>query len=34
MASLYCLFGIALTIVIAARWRECMWALEAPANRL
>jgi MFS family permease len=32
-ASLYCVFGIALTVLITARWRECMWLLDAPANR-
>jgi hypothetical protein len=32
-ASLYCGFGIAITVLVTARWRACLWALDAPANR-
>ncbi len=31
-ATLYCVLGIALTLVIAIRWRAALWPLEAPAN--
>ena len=30
--SLYCLFGIAVTLLIALRWRAALWPLDAPAN--
>jgi len=28
----YCVAGIALTLLIALRWREALWPLHAPAN--
>jgi MFS family permease len=31
-ATLYCLLGIALTLLIAIRWRGALWPLHAPAN--
>jgi MFS family permease len=31
-ASLYCVLGIALTVLIALRWRADLWPREAPAN--
>ena len=31
-ATLYCVFGIAFTLLIAMRWRVHFWRLEAPAN--
>jgi MFS family permease len=31
-ATLYCLLGIALTLLIALRWRAALWPLHAPAN--
>jgi predicted MFS family arabinose efflux permease len=31
-ATLYCLFGLAFTIVITLCWRGELWRLEAPAN--
>ena len=31
-ASLYCLIGIGLTLMIAPRWRADLWPREAPAN--
>ena len=31
-ATLYCGIGIALTLLIALRWREALWPLHAPAN--
>jgi predicted MFS family arabinose efflux permease len=31
-AELYCLSGIALTALIALRWRGALWPLDAPAN--
>lgn len=31
-ATLYCAVGIALTLVIALRWRAALWPLHAPAN--
>jgi MFS family permease len=31
-ATLYCAFGIALTLLIAVRWRAALWPLHAPAN--
>jgi hypothetical protein len=31
-ASLYCLVGGALTLVIALRWRADLWPIGAPAN--
>jgi len=31
-AALYCLIGIGLTLLIAARWRADLWPREAPAN--
>ena len=31
-ASLYCLFGLAFTLLIAAHWRAHLWRLAAPAN--
>jgi MFS family permease len=30
--SLFCLVGIALTALIALRWRDALWPLNAPAN--
>jgi hypothetical protein len=32
-ASLYCVFGLAFTLLIALRWRTQLWPLTAPANR-
>jgi predicted MFS family arabinose efflux permease len=31
-ATGYCVVGIALTLLIALRWREALWPLHAPAN--
>lgn len=31
-ATLYCLLGIAVTVLIAVRWRAQLWRLDAPAN--
>ncbi|HEY7578265.1 MAG TPA: MFS transporter [Acetobacteraceae bacterium] len=31
-ATLYCVLGIALTLLIAIRWRAALWPLHAPAN--
>ena len=31
-ATLYCLAGIAVTLLIAARWRTHLWRRDAPAN--
>jgi MFS family permease len=31
-ATLYCVIGLAVVVLIAARWREQLWRLEAPAN--
>ena len=31
-ATLYCVLGIALTLLIAIRWRNALWPLHAPAN--
>jgi MFS family permease len=31
-ASLYCVFGLAFTLLIAVRWRAQLWRLAAPAN--
>jgi MFS transporter len=31
-ASIYCLFGLALTLMIALRWRAALWPIAAPAN--
>jgi len=31
-ATLYCILGIALTLLIAIRWRAALWPLHAPAN--
>ena len=31
-ATLYCAVGIALTLLIAIRWRAALWPLHAPAN--
>ena len=31
-ATLYCVFGLAVTLLIAVRWRADLWRLEAPAN--
>jgi hypothetical protein len=31
-ASLYCLVGGALTLLIALWWRADLWPIEAPAN--
>jgi len=31
-ATLYCVIGLAFTALIAVRWREQLWRLEAPAN--
>ena len=30
--ALYCLLGIALTLLIALRWRADLWPRDAPAN--
>jgi hypothetical protein len=30
--SLYCLMGIALTLLIALHWRADLWPRDAPAN--
>jgi predicted MFS family arabinose efflux permease len=32
-ATLYCVFGLAVTSLIAVRWRAHIWHPEAPANR-
>ena len=32
IATLYCAVGIALTLLIALRWRAALWPLHAPAN--
>jgi hypothetical protein len=32
-ASLYCVLGLAVTLLIAVRWRAQLWRLAAPANR-
>lgn len=31
-ATLYCLFGIGVTTLIAIRWRQDVWRADAPAN--
>jgi hypothetical protein len=31
-AGLYCVIGLALTGLIAVRWRAALWPLDAPAN--
>ena len=31
-ATLYCMIGLAFTLLIAVRWRAHLWRLEAPAN--
>jgi len=31
-ASLYCLVGAALTLVIVIYWRDSLWPLSAPGN--
>ena len=31
-ATLYCAIGLAFTLMIAMRWRDHLWRLEAPAN--
>jgi len=31
-ATLYCVIGLAFTLLIAVRWRVHLWRLEAPAN--
>jgi predicted MFS family arabinose efflux permease len=31
-ATLYCVLGIAVTLLIALRWRAALWPLHAPAN--
>jgi hypothetical protein len=31
-AMLYCAIGLAITLLIAVRWRAHLWRLEAPAN--
>jgi predicted MFS family arabinose efflux permease len=31
-ATLYCVVGIAVTLLIALRWRAALWPLHAPAN--
>jgi hypothetical protein len=33
-ASGYCLFGMAMTAAVALRWRQALWPLSAPSNRL
>jgi hypothetical protein len=32
-ATLYCVFGLACTALIAWYWREHIWRADAPANR-
>jgi MFS family permease len=32
-ASIYCLFGLAVTVLIAAHWRAHIWRVDAAANR-
>jgi len=32
MATVYCLFGLAFTLLIAVRWRAHVWRSSAPAN--
>ena len=32
-ATLYCIIGLSLTLLIAAYWRSDLWRLAAPANR-
>lgn len=34
MANLYCAIGLVATVCIALRWREHIWRLDAPANKL
>ncbi len=31
-ATLYCVIGLAVTLLIAVRWHADLWRLEAPAN--
>jgi predicted MFS family arabinose efflux permease len=31
-ASIYCILGVFLTVIIALRWRRDLWATDAPAN--
>ncbi|MFH1605657.1 MAG: MFS transporter [Pseudomonadota bacterium] len=31
-ATLYCMIGLAFTVLIAVRWRDDLWRLDAPAN--
>ena len=31
-ATAYCVIGLAVTLLIAVRWREHLWKLDAPAN--
>ena len=31
-ATLYCVFGIAVTVLIALRWKDDLWRRDAPAN--
>jgi Na+/melibiose symporter-like transporter len=32
-ATLYCVVGLALTLLIAVNWRDHLWRRDAPANR-
>jgi len=32
-ATIYCAIGIVFTLIIAVRWREQLWRLDAPANK-
>ncbi len=32
-ATLYCVTGITVTVLIAVHWRSHLWRLDAPANR-
>ena len=32
-ASIYCVFGLIITVLIAMYWREHIWRIAAPANR-
>jgi hypothetical protein len=31
-ATIYCVCGLAVTLLIAVRWRASLWPLDAPAN--
>jgi len=33
MATIYCVFGVLVTVLIALLWRDALWRREAIANR-